>query len=336
MATHSAILRMSIFYKKQSDWSVNMEPIFLEGVLQDKIWGGTKLRDEFGYDIPTETTGEHWSISAHPNGPSTIKNGEHAGKTLAELWDSNRELFGNQEGDVFPLLTKIIDAHNDLSVQVHPDDDYGLENEGELGKTECWYILSAEEDAEIIFGHHANSKEEYHDMIEKGNWDKLLRPIKVHPGDFFYMPSGTVHAIGAGVMVLETQQSSDTTYRLYDYDRKDDAGNLRDLHIQQSIDVSTIPHQDPQPEMKVQTVGDSEIKELISNDFFTVYEWSVKDSLPMTRKGLYTLVSIVDGKGAITVADKDYPLEKGDHFILTHDIKEWDLTGDLHIIASHP
>ena len=155
-----------------------MEPIFLEGVLQDKIWGGTKLRDEFGYDIPTETTGEHWSISAHPNGPATIKNGEHAGKTLAELWDSNRELFGNQEGDVFPLLTKIIDANNDLSVQVHPDDAYGLENEGELGKTECWYILSADEGAEIVFGHHANSKEEYLAMIEKGtgiNYFVLLK-----------------------------------------------------------------------------------------------------------------------------------------------------------------
>ncbi len=318
------------------EWSEKMEPLFLEGVLQDKIWGGTKLRDEFGYTIPSETTGEQWSISAHPNGPATVKNGEYAGKTLAELWETNRELFGNQEGDVFPLLTKIIDAKNDLSVQVHPDDAYGLANEGELGKTECWYILSADEGAEIVFGHNANTEEEYRELIETGKWDDLLRSIKVQPGDFFYVPSGTVHAIGAGVMVLETQQSSDTTYRLYDYDRKDASGQLRDLHIQQSIDVSTIPHKDNQPEIKIQKIKDNEVKELVSNDFFTVYEWLVKGSLPMRREGLYTLVSIVDGNGVIQVGEETYPLEKGDHFLLPHDVNHWEFMGDLHIIASHP
>lgn len=322
--------------KEFREWSEIMEPLFLEGVLQDKIWGGTKLRKEFGYDLPTETIGEQWSISAHPNGPATVKNGEYAGKTLAELWDTNRELFGNQEGEVFPLLTKIIDAKNDLSVQVHPDDTYGLANEGELGKTECWYVLAADEGAEIVFGHHANTKEEFREMIADGKWDDLLRSVQVQAGDFFYVPSGTVHAIGAGVMVLETQQSSDTTYRLYDYDRKDAAGNLRDLHIEQSIDVSTIPHQDNQPEIKTQKIADNEIKELVSNDFFTVYEWLVNGTLPLKRTGLYTLASIVDGSGEMKVGDKTYPIEKGDHFLLPNTINEWEFTGDLHIIASHP
>ena len=313
-----------------------MEPLFLKGVLQEKIWGGTKLRDEFGYDLPSETTGEHWSISAHPNGPATVKNGEHAGKTLTELWASHRDLFGHQEGEVFPLLTKIIDAKNDLSVQVHPDDEYGLANEGELGKTECWYVLAADEGAEIVFGHNAETKEEFHEMIADGQWDKLLRSIQVKPGDFFYVPSGTVHAIGSGVTILETQQSSDTTYRLYDYDRKDDAGNLRDLHINQSIAVSMIPHVDPQPEMTVAKVDNSELKKLVSNDFFTVYEWIIKNSIAMEREGLYTLVSIVDGKGSIEVDGTSYPLEKGDHFLLPNEVDNWTFAGDLHIIASHP
>lgn len=313
-----------------------MEPLFLKGVLQEKIWGGTKLRDEFGYDLPSETTGEHWSISAHPNGPATVKNGEHAGKTLTELWASHRDLFGHQEGEVFPLLTKIIDAKNDLSVQVHPDDEYGLANEGELGKTECWYVLAADEGAEIVFGHNAETKEEFHEMIADGQWDKLLRSIQVKPGDFFYVPSGTVHAIGSGVTILETQQSSDTTYRLYDYDRKDDAGNFRDLHINQSIAVSMIPHVDPQPEMTVTKVDNSELKKLVSNDFFTVYEWIIKNSIAMEREGLYTLVSIVDGKGSIEVDGTSYPLEKGDHFLLPNEVDNWTFAGDLHIIASHP
>ena len=313
-----------------------MEPLFLKGVLQEKIWGGTKLRDEFGYDLPSETTGEHWSIIAHPNGPATVKNGEHAGKTLTELWASHRDLFGHQEGEVFPLLTKIIDAKNDLSVQVHPDDEYGLANEGELGKTECWYVLAADEGAEIVFGHNAETKEEFHEMIADGQWDKLLRSIQVKPGDFFYVPSGTVHAIGSGVTILETQQSSDTTYRLYDYDRKDDAGNFRDLHINQSIAVSMIPHVDPQPEMTVTKVDNSELKKLVSNDFFTVYEWIIKNSIAMEREGLYTLVSIVDGKGSIEVDGTSYPLEKGDHFLLPNEVDNWTFTGDLHIIASHP
>lgn len=313
-----------------------MEPLFLKGVLQDKIWGGTKLRDEFGYDIPTETTGEMWAISAHPNGPATVLNGEYQGQTLAELWDSHRELFGNQKGDVFPLLTKIIDAQNDLSVQVHPDDEYGLANEGELGKTECWYILSADSGAEIVFGHNAKTEEEFNHFIETGQWDQLLRSVKVKAGDFFYVPSGTVHAIGSGVMVLETQQSSDTTYRLYDYDRKDADGQLRELHIEKSVDVTTIPHKDEQPAMDVREEENGVQKTLVSNDFFTVFEWQIKGPMTFEKEGLYTLVSVVDGEGRLTVEGETYPLKKGDHFILPNSIEQWAFDGDLHIIASHP
>lgn len=313
-----------------------MEPLFLDGVLQEKIWGGTKLRDEYGYDIPSDQTGELWAISAHPNGPATVKNGEYKGQSLDQLWKNHRELFGNQEGEVFPLLTKIIDAQDDLSVQVHPDDEYGLKHEGELGKTECWYVLSAEPGAEIVFGHTAKTKEELRDQIEAGNWDELLHYEEVKAGDFFYLPSGTVHALGSGIVILETQQSSDTTYRLYDYDRRDDEGNLRDLHIEQSIDVTTVPHTADNETSSTVQDGQSTLTTLVDSEFFTVFDWEIKDKTNLNQEGLYTLASVIDGEGQLIIDDQIYPIKKGEHFILPNEIKEWTFTGNLHLIASHP
>ena len=188
-----------------------MEPLFLDSPMHEKIWGGNRLKTEFGYDIPSEHTGEYWAISAHPNGVSYVKNGKYSGFHLAELYKDKPELFGHPKASVFPLLTKILDANDWLSVQVHPDDAYGMEHEGELGKTECWYIIDAEEGAEIIYGHKAQTKEELATLIEAGDWDGLLSKTPVKKGDFFFVPSGTMHAIGPGIMVLETQQSSDTT-----------------------------------------------------------------------------------------------------------------------------
>lgn len=157
-----------------------MEPLFLDSPMHEKIWGGNRLKTEFGYDTPSEHTGEYWAISAHPNGVSYVKNGKYAGFHLAELYKDKPELFGNPKTSVFPLLTKILDANDWLSVQVHPDDAYGLEHEGELGKTECWYIIDAEEGAEIIYGHKAKTKEELASLIEAGDWDGLLSktPVK--------------------------------------------------------------------------------------------------------------------------------------------------------------
>ena len=313
-----------------------MEPLFLNGVLQEKIWGGQKLKDEYGYDIPSDKTGEFWAISAHKNGVTTVKNGEYKGLALDALWKNNRELFGNQEGDVFPLLTKIIDAQNDLSVQVHPDDVYGLEHEGELGKTECWYILSAEPGSTIIYGHTAETQDELRELIATGNWNELLHEVEVEAGDFFYVPSGTVHALGSGVMVLETQQSSDTTYRLYDYDRTDDDGNLRDLHIEQSIDVTTVPAVDNPVEPIVEEVENGTLTTLVSNDFFSVYEWELEGPVSFEQSTYYTLVSVIDGQATLTADGQSYPIAKGDHFILPNQIKNWTIDGNVHIIASNP
>ena len=311
------------------------EPLFLKSQMHDKIWGGTKLREAFGYDIPTETTGEYWAISAHPNGVSVIKNGIYEGEGLDQLYREHKELFGHPKSEVFPLLIKILDANDWLSVQVHPDDAFALAHEGELGKTECWYIIAADEGAEIIYGHNAKSKEELRQWIEEGRWDDLLTKIPVKAGDFFYVPSGTMHAIGKGILILETQQSSDTTYRVYDFNRRDAQGNLRKLHIDKSIDVLTIgkPANSTPATMAVDHL---ESTLLVSNKFFSVYRWEVTGLVDFTQTVPYLLLSVLSGQGQLTVDGRVYDLKKGDHFILPNDVKERSFDGQLEMIVSHP
>lgn len=312
------------------------EPMFLKPVFQEKIWGGSRLRSVFGFDIPNDKIGEDWAISAHPHGVSVVENGEYQGQKLDELWQNHKELFGNPTEPVFPLLIKILDAEDELSVQVHPDDAYGMKHEGELGKTECWYIIDAEPGAEIIYGHHAKTREELAEMIQEGRWDDLLKKVPVKKGDFFYVPSGTIHAIGKGIMILETQQSSDTTYRVYDYDRKDANGNTRELHIQQSIDVTTVPAITPQIQMKEVRKGNSSIVTYLETEFFNVYEWDIKGITSFKKQAPYTLATVIDGAGELAVNEKIYPLTKGASFILPNDVTEWTVQGELSIIASEP
>lgn len=315
-----------------------LEPLFLQPVFQEKIWGGTKLETEFGYDLPSDKIGECWAISAHPHGVSHVENGPFKGETLDVLWQKHPELFGHPSERVFPLLTKILDAEDDLSVQVHPDDTYGIEHEGELGKTECWYVLDANPGAEIIYGHHAKTKDELKKMIESGDWTHLLRRVKVKKGDFFFVPSGTIHAIGKGIMILETQQSSDTTYRVYDYDRKDQSGHTRDLHIAQSLDVTTIPSSEPKLAIQQMNHLGSSITTFIKSDYFNVYEWDVSGILKVKAEAPYTLVSVIDGFGYLYVNDQPHASEltKGAHFILPATIKNWRIEGELKLIASEP
>lgn len=312
------------------------EPLFLKGEFKEKIWGGSKLKSQFNYSIPSDKTGELWAISAHKNGPSTVINGEFQGKTLDELWKSNPELFGHPEEEVFPLLTKIIDAEDDLSVQVHPDDSYGLEKEGELGKTECWYILSADEGSEIIYGHHAQTTDELEEMINQGDWDTLLRRIPVKAGDFFYVPSGTIHAIGSGIVILETQQSSDTTYRVYDYDRVQDDGTQRDLHIIDSLAVTTVPHTDPTLQLETDKTEGYTHTTLVENPFFKVDEWTIDGQVNFEKLAPYSLFSILDGKGSLLIDDVEYNCSKGDHFILPDGVTDWSFKGKMHLVTSQP
>ncbi|MDR3156938.1 MAG: mannose-6-phosphate isomerase, class I [Lactobacillales bacterium] len=312
------------------------EPLFLDSILQEKIWGGQKLHTIFGYELPAEKVGEYWAISAHPHGVSTVRNGEFKGHKLDELWNNHRELFDNAPGKVFPLLTKILDAEDYLSVQVHPDDEYALKHEGELGKAECWYIIDAQSGSEIIYGHYAKSREELAQMIHEGRWDDLLTRIPVKKGEFYYVPPGTIHAIGEGILILETQQSSDTTYRVYDFDRKDDSGQLRKLHIKQSIDVTTIPGVTPVLDVTKEKVGDSIITNFVKTPFFNVYEWKVAGELSFEKQASYTLASVIEGRGKLLVNQISYTLRKGEHFILPAYVEKWKLFGEMTLIVSEP
>ena len=313
------------------------QPLFLSPALQERIWGGNKLKTEFNYEIPSDKTGEAWVISAHENGPSTIENGPLKGQTLTEAWENHRDYFNRSETDTeaYPLLVKILDAAKDLSVQVHPDDTYAREQEGvPYGKTECWYVLDAEADANIVFGHHANTTEELQTLAENGEWEKLLRYVPVKKGDFIYVPSGSIHAIGAGIVILETQQSSDITYRVYDYDRTDDAGNTRELHLAQSIDVTTAPHKDPELNQTKTTEGDLTVTHLVKEHYFTVEKWTLAGNVTKSQKQDFLQLSVIDGEGTLTVDGDTYPIKKGTHFILPHGVQTFDLTGDMTLITS--
>ena len=312
-----------------------MEPIFFGPIFKERIWGGKNLT-AFGYEIPSDRTGECWAFSAHPNGPSIVKDGELKGLSLAELWQERRELFGGVEGEKFPLLTKILDANDDLSVQVHPDDDYAKKHEnGELGKTECWYILDCEDGAELVYGHTAKDRRELAALMDQGKWNDLLRTVKIKKGDFFYVPSGTVHALCKGTMVLETQQNSDTTYRLYDYERKNADGHMRELHLEKSKEVITVPFREENPVPHYEKIQEAAITHFISNKYFSVSKIDLDGKAPFSQTSPFLLCSILDGKGKLVHGGKEYPLSKGDHFLLPFGFGNYQMAGKLEIIVSH-
>ena len=304
--------------------------ITLEPVFKEKIWGGRKLETEFGYHIPDGPVGECWAISAHPNGDCVITSGEYAGHTLSWLWAEHRELFGGAEGDRFPLLVKIIDAKDDLSIQVHPDDAYAAEHEnGSLGKRECWYVLSAEEPGSIIVGQRAHSREEFAQMVEEGRWSDLLNELPIKAGDFFQIDPGTVHAIKGGTVILESQQSSDVTYRVYDYDRKQDDGTLRPLHMQQALDV--IDFDQVPPASGSVELGDEAVSELVSNSCYTVDLVRVAGEVAVPCECPFTCVSVVEGEGTLN----GMPVKKGSHLLALSACEALELDGTMTLVISH-
>lgn len=312
-----------------------MSPLVLKPVFKERIWGGRNL-EKMGYDIPDGNIGECWGISAHPNGPNVIANGAYEGQTLDKVWEEHPELFGNPSEKKFPLLTKILDANQKLSVQVHPGDAYAYEHEnGEFGKTECWYVLDAKEDAEIIYGTYANSKEQLEEYIQNEDWDHLFKRVKVEKGDFFYVPSGTVHAIGEGIMILETQQNSDTTYRIYDYDRVDQDGKKRELHLDKSIDVINIGPTSPNVVPERIESDEQKGQILVESDFFTVTKWQIEGTFNFRKPRDYCLVSIISGEGEIITDGNVYEVSTGSHLILTADDLDNHINGQLEVIVSY-
>ena len=327
------------FYLVSVIASGNPQPLYLKPAFAHTIWGGRRLRDDFGYDESGDDIGECWGISAHPNGDCTVKYGMFGGENLSSLWTGHPELFGkdskgeplNSKYDRFPLLTKIIDAKSDLSIQVHPDDEYAKKNEnGSFGKTECWYVLDCPEGATLVIGHNAKDKDELENMIEGGRWSDFIREIPVKKGDFIQIDPGTVHAIKGGIMLLETQQNSDITYRVYDYDRLQN-GKPRQLHVKQSIDVITVPAKSASESVKnYADTPENVLTEMYSCKYYAVSKIRVKGKAGFENKAPFLCVSVTDGKG---VLNGDYVM-KGEHLILPAGIERVDLEGEMELIIS--
>jgi mannose-6-phosphate isomerase len=270
-----------------------------------------------------------------------VINGRHAGKTLLQLWHDAPELFGADGQGRFPLLVKMIDARDWLSVQVHPTDRQAerLKNEA-MGKHECWYVVAAQPGAEVILGHTAASTPELHSLIDAGRWDDLLLRRKVTAGDFIHVPPGAVHAIGPGVLICEVQQSCDITYRVHDFDRVDMTGRPRQLHVDQAKQVITAPF-DPAP---TQTLGDVELcrggsrQTLASTGPFEVTKLVVDGegfAVNFSRFPRFELCSVIAGRGWINWRRQRYPLKAGDHFIVLAGSSPVTFDGEFTAICAH-
>lgn len=309
------------------------EILFLNPVFKQMIWGGDRLGKDWPYQIPGDNTGECWAVSAHPNGDCIVKNGTYAGTALSRLWEEKNELFGNTGNDRFPLLVKIIDAKDDLSIQVHPDDTYAKVNEnGSLGKTECWYVLDSRDGASLVVGHNAVSKDELTSMVREGKWNELLREIPVKKGDFIQIEPGTVHAIKGGLMILETQQNSDITYRVYDYNRLTN-GKPRELHLEKSLDVITVPAKSVEESiLEADKLPENKLNLLVACGYYKVWKLDVTEKFEMQQDQDFMIMSVINGEGMLN-GEK---ICKGDHFILPCGYGSIGIQGNLQLIMSAP
>ena len=252
-----------------------MYPLLLKAPLKDYLWGGTRLKEEYGFESDKEKVAEAWVLSCHKDGNSIVKNGEYAEKTLQEVLDIwGKEALGAKSDrfTYFPVLIKLIDAKDRLSVQVHPDDEYALKNEGEYGKTEMWYVVDCEEGAELIYGFNQDiSQGEFLERISSNTLSPVCNYVPVKKGDVFFIEAGTLHAIGKGILIAEVQQNSNTTYRVSDYGRLGADGKPRELHIKQAVDVTKTE----KPTKPYGNVGDvtlypfGTVRELSSCEYFT-------------------------------------------------------------------
>ena len=307
------------------------ELLFLDPVCTHNIWGGSKLREVFGYPVEGNDLGECWGISAHPEGDGTVREGAYKGCKLSEMWAKHPELFGNLGYDRYPLLTKIIDAQDDLSIQVHPDDAYAREHEnGSLGKTECWYIMDCKENATLVIGHNAGSKEELEEMVHEGKWQELIREIPIRKGDFIQINPGTVHAIKADTLILETQQNSAITYRLYDYGRLQN-GKSRELHIDKSLDVITVPAASAEDCVKsVSVLPENQLNQIYTCEKYTIFKVDVNGETSFEQSYPFLAASVLEGEGAVDGAE----VHVGDHFIIPNGYGKVEMQGKMSLILS--
>lgn len=301
-----------------------MEALLLTAPLKERIWGGDYFKKLGRTD--NESIGELWSASAHPQGESTIINGKLKGKRLSEVYKDFPHLFNYPKLREFPILVKLIDAKEALSVQVHPNDEYAIKHENQYGKTEGWLVLDRREGATLVVGHHAKDEKELRKYIKDDNYDQLLQKVEVNPGEFYPIYAGTIHAIGSRITILEVQQSSDVTYRFYDYHRKDANGNERELHVEKAIEVTKYGA------TKTDNINHFNLPshEIWNNKYFKVSMLKVNTELVLENPKNYSILTIIKGEFKII----GYKLVVGDSFILTKEANLVKINGNGIIIRT--
>ena len=303
---------------------MKLYPMKLTPATKDIIWGGRRLIDSYGKSCDTERLAESWELTVRPDGMSVVANGEYAGKTLGEFIEAaGADVIGKgYDGDRFPLLIKLIDARDRLSIQVHPSDEYSLKNENEYGKTEMWYIVEADEGAELVFGLSSDyTPEKFKAALEADKVEDMLHRVKVHAGEVYFIPSGLVHAIGAGILICEIQQNSNVTYRVYDYNRPGADGKPRPLHVEKALDV--IVNYTPSEIDEKRFQGIANLPEpdngtlLAACDKFKVTQYDVSGNIKVDAdETSFVSLTFTDGDGVISFDGNDYEFKKGDTYFL--------------------
>lgn len=319
-------------------------PLLLRPSGKDYLWGGKRLNDEFAKGIPMSPLAETWECSVHPDGPSYVVNKEFENKTLREVLEQHTEFLGTKQINGFPLLIKFIDAKEDLSIQVHPDDEYAFKYEnGERGKTEMWYVLDATKDATLIYGLKRDiTKEELQKAITDNTLTKYLQYVPVKKGDVFFIEPGTIHAINAGALIVEIQESSNLTYRLYDYNRIDKNGKKRDLHIQKALNVARLTKAiEPSQPMRVLKYEQGKASELLCRSkYFEVYRMIInterRQTVTYSTDDLsFKVLLCVQGCGTISYGNESMPFYKGDCIFVPANCKLLTIHGQAQFLDVH-
>ena len=316
-------------------------PMKLRAACKDYIWGGTRLRTEYHQQSDADPLAESWMLSAHPDGPSAIVNGEYAGLALPDYFNiAGRGAMGTDcdRFPGFPVLIKLIDAKNKLSIQVHPDDAYARAHGEPFGKTEMWYVVGCEPGASLYYGFsHAVSKDEFRSRIENNTLEEVLNRVEVHPGDVFFISAGTLHAIGAGILIAEIQQSSNLTYRIYDYGRHGKDGKPRELHIPQALDVTRLvpPDRSASPQGKWESFTGGSRLLLSSCDIFTVYEMKITETTMTADAASFHSLVCLEGDALLLQNGKpEFSFRKGDSVLIPAGYGPYTVKGDCRVLRT--
>ncbi len=315
-----------------------MKPMLLKPAFKDYIWGGTRLRDDFQKDCDFDKIAESWELSCHKDGNSVISGGEFNGLTLQEFIDkqgkavlgTNCERFEN-----FPILIKLIDAKDNLSVQVHPNNEYALRVEGEYGKTEMWYIVDCDEGATLLYGFKNEiSKDEFAKRIADNTLLEVTNAVPVKKGDVFFIEAGTLHAIGKGILIAEIQQNSNTTYRIYDYGRVGNDGKPRELHVEKAKDVTALRPAKAYPETEIIAKDGYTEKLLSSCEYFTTYALEVNDKATLTAdEKSFNSILILEGSGRLS-GESEIEFKKGDSIFIPASSGDYTIEGKCKAILT--